>query len=83
MMATTTQVQAALDDVANLLYQADAMLAMGNINDDHVRDALEELLDELARVDPAQLPADTDIAPLVAKTDRVRDLLDQVSLEPA
>jgi len=51
-MATTTEVQAALTDVASLLDQADAMLAMGNVDDD-VRDALDELLDELARVGPA------------------------------
>ena len=79
-MATITQVQDALNDVAGVLDQADAMLTMGN-GDDDVRDALDELLDELARVDAAQV-ADMDIAPLVAKTDVVRSLLDQVSLDP-
>jgi len=79
-MATTTEVQAALTDVASLLDQADAMLAMGNVDDD-VRDALDELLDELARVGPAGEHGN--VAALVVKTDRVRDLLDQVSLDPA
>ncbi len=82
MMATTTQVQAALTDVASLLDQADAMLTMGNI-DDEVRDALDELRAELARVDAAQPSVDTDIAPLVGKADRVRDLLDQISFDRA
>jgi hypothetical protein len=82
MMATTTQVQAALTDVASLLDQADAMLTMGNIDDD-VRDALDELRAELARVDAAQPSVDTDFAPLVGKADRVRDLLDQISLDRA
>ena len=79
-MATTTQVQAALTDVASLLDQADAMMTMGNIDDD-VRDALDELLDELARVGPTAGGQTENVAPLVVKTDRVRDLLDQVSLD--
>jgi hypothetical protein len=80
-VATITQVRAALTDVGSVLDQADAMLAMGNVDDD-VRDALDELLDELARVGPTAGGQTENIAPLVMKTDRVRDLLDQVKPRP-
>jgi len=79
-MATTSQVQAALGDVASLLDHTDAMPAFEDMSDE-ICQALDELRAERGRVDAAQVPADTDITVLQSRTDRVRELLDQIDLE--
>lgn len=78
-MATTIQVQAALGDVASLLDYTDAMPAFEDVSDE-ICQALDDLRAELGRVDAAQVPADTDITGLQSRTDRVRELLDQLDL---
>ena len=72
-MATTSQVRAALNDVASLLDEADTREM-----DDDVRTEFEVLRAELARIDATEVPTDADIATLQSMTDRARELLDQI-----
>jgi chromosome condensin MukBEF complex kleisin-like MukF subunit len=72
-MATTSQVQATLNDVASLLDEADTREL-----DDDVRTEFDVLGAELARIDAAVVPTDADIATLQSLTDRARELLDQI-----